>query len=766
MGETIAFNPADGLIYRAYGSGVPNTDQFLVSVDPVTLAVTNIPLSVDSYNQATALTHWAGNFFLMADHSKNLFVVSSSGQVRLLSTLQSGVGDTKGLVFSGTPPACPPLAPLYGAANLAQSESSHGMSLLYSLDPASGAPTLIGPIGFERVSGIAFNASGTLFGTGERRDGGVTSVLLTINPCTGAGTEVGPTGIGTLEFSTITDISFSPPVAPDARSAHPQGAASGTSTLFAVLAQPPTLGMLDTSTGQATVGDWSSFASGSGNGLAFSPSGILFHADNQNLNQLDPATGSVTIAIPLTFPASIVENFNRVNAMDFQPGTGVLFASVNASAANYLGTIDTATGIVSLFDTEGGPAQTQPGLDAIAFSPALVGPPTAVRVETKADGSGTVVPAQNVTAGSTVTGYAISRDSSGNFVANVAATWSLANATGGVVSGDLVTAGDSKSATFTGHLVGTAAMHAVVSGLTSTDSGTLTVVTGAPGTITATGGTPQRANINTAYTAALQATVKDSGGNLVPGATVTFTAPGSGASGTFAGGANTAATNASGVATSATFTANSASGSYTVNATVPGVATPATFALANVDISIASASGTQTVAAGGTANYTLNFTAITDKSVNPTTFACQNLPASAACVFNPASLPADSPNTPFGLGISTTARPTAASIGSGGGFGLPLGVLPAAVLALLAMIAMSLASFSKRAPRFAPSRVAAFGMLVLMVGYIAGCGAVGTGFPARGSAGVQGTPAGTYTVTVVATSGTLQRTTTVSLTVQ
>ena len=63
-----------------------------------------------------------------------------------------------------------------------------------------------------------------------------------------------------------------------------------------------------------------------------------------------------------------------------------------------------------------------------------------MKVETKADGTGTVVPAQNVISGGAVTGYAISRDASGNFVANVAATWSLAGPTGGVVSGDLVPA--------------------------------------------------------------------------------------------------------------------------------------------------------------------------------------------------------------------------------------------------------------------------------------------------------------------------------------
>src|SRR5207237_1183087 len=99
------------------------------------------------------------------------------------------------------------------------------------------------------------------------------------------------------------------------------------------------------------------------------------------------------------------------------------------------------------------------------------------------DGTGTVVPAQNVTAGSSITVFAISRDTLGNFVANVATDpvgWSLTNKTAGVVNSDLVAAGDLKSAVFTGHLVRTAKIHAVKTGLTSTDSGTITVVARSP----------------------------------------------------------------------------------------------------------------------------------------------------------------------------------------------------------------------------------------------------------------------------------------------
>ena len=101
-----------------------------------------------------------------------------------------------------------------------------------------------------------------------------------------------------------------------------------------------------------------------------------------------------------------------------------------------------------------------------------------------------------------------------------------------------------------------------------------------PANITATIGTPQSATINTVFGTALQATVRDGSNNPVTGATVTFAAPGTGASGSFTGSA-TVVTNTNGVATAPTFTANAVAGGYTVTASVSGVTTPASFSLTN-----------------------------------------------------------------------------------------------------------------------------------------------------------------------------------------
>lgn len=87
--------------------------------------------------------------------------------------------------------------------------------------------------------------------------------------------------------------------------------------------------------------------------------------------------------------------------------------------------------------------------------------------------------------------------------------------------------------------------------------------------------------VATPFALPLPATVKDSGGNPVSVVLVTFKTPGSGTSGTFAGGVHTAKTNAQGVATAQTFTANGTVGSYTVTGTVSTLTTNPGFALTN-----------------------------------------------------------------------------------------------------------------------------------------------------------------------------------------
>jgi hypothetical protein len=98
--------------------------------------------------------------------------------------------------------------------------------------------------------------------------------------------------------------------------------------------------------------------------------------------------------------------------------------------------------------------------------------------------------------------------------------------------------------------------------------------------IAATSGSQQSALPHAGFPAPLVATVTR-GGHPVTGVQVTFTAPSSGASGSFVDGTNseTETTDASGVATSTKFTSNETAGTYTVTATVTGAS--ANFAMTN-----------------------------------------------------------------------------------------------------------------------------------------------------------------------------------------
>jgi hypothetical protein len=120
---------------------------------------------------------------------------------------------------------------------------------------------------------------------------------------------------------------------------------------------------------------------------------------------------------------------------------------------------------------------------------------------------------------------------------------------------------------------------------------TFTLTNKADPAIAATGGTPQRTKVSTAFPNPLQARVTDNVGNGIFNVAVTFTAPATGASGTFSG-PTTVHTNASGFA-SITFTANGTPGSYFVTASAAGIGS-AFFALTNTGAPAA------IVAVGGT----------------------------------------------------------------------------------------------------------------------------------------------------------------------
>jgi len=227
-----------------------------------------------------------------------------------------------------------------------------GPSTLVEISTTNGAATVIGAVGFERCSGMDFNAAGTLYATCERSDGSDIGVLVTIDPATGIATEIGPTGID----SSISDISFRP--------------VDGALFAYNAFSDPQhTLYTINTNTGAATfVGD-TGLGFASGNGMAFDLSGTLLQSQftggpSPDLNTLNTTTGQAI------FVGQISPLTTRFGALEVHPTTGVIFGALNTGSGGggptLLATINTATLTATAIGT------TANGLDAIAFAPAPV----------------------------------------------------------------------------------------------------------------------------------------------------------------------------------------------------------------------------------------------------------------------------------------------------------------------------------------------------------------------------------------------------------
>jgi hypothetical protein len=283
---------------------------------------------------------------------------------------------------------------------------------------------------------------------------------------------------------------------------------------------------------------------------------------------------------------------------------------------------------------------------------------------------------------------ALVKDASNNPVGNVTVTFTapgsgasgtFADSHSNVTTAVTNASGIATAAVFTANTVAGPAYNVVASATGATSASfALTNLAGAAASIVATSGTPQSATAGAAFANPLVATVKDGSGNPVPNATVTFTAPGSGASGTFAGGANTAVTNASGVATSAVFTANATvGGPYNVTAT-SGAATSANFALTNTAppaITLTSTTIGQNLQLQGTvtlAQVSASPVSVTLTSTSGSKLVLSTNPAAAGSASTTVTVAAGATTASFylqSLGNSGTVNYTAAATGYSTGTG-------------------------------------------------------------------------------------------------
>jgi protocatechuate 3,4-dioxygenase beta subunit len=133
---------------------------------------------------------------------------------------------------------------------------------------------------------------------------------------------------------------------------------------------------------------------------------------------------------------------------------------------------------------------------------------------------------------------------------------------------------------------GTFTATATIAGSTAAARFQLDNRAGAPTALAAGAAANESTSIGTRFAIPLAVTATDTHGNPVAGALVTFTAPRSGAGGSFTGPHRRRSrtvrvqTNALGIAVAPTFTANHTTGGYVVKATLEGTV-PAAFALVN-----------------------------------------------------------------------------------------------------------------------------------------------------------------------------------------
>ncbi len=207
---------------------------------------------------------------------------------------------------------------LYGAFGAAATTSD-----LYTIDPATGTPTAIGPIGFA-MTGLAFDPSdGTLWGATSNNSAAHPGSLITVDPVTGAGTFVGT-------FSdTLSDL-----------------ACDSSGNLYGYTATTPRkLASVDKATAALTLIGASAIE-----GPLDFVDDVLYAVSNRNPSHVytvDPSTGVQTLVSTVTgfhFPGAISWNGTTMFVADTNFSGTLWTVDLNSGAGIFIGNVPGPSG--------------------------------------------------------------------------------------------------------------------------------------------------------------------------------------------------------------------------------------------------------------------------------------------------------------------------------------------------------------------------------------------------------------------------------------
>lgn len=173
------------------------------------------------------------------------------------------------------------------------------------------------------------------------------------------------------------------------------------------------------------------------------------------------------------------------------------------------------------------------------------------------------------------------------------------------------------------------------------------------------------------------------------------------------------------------------------------------------DFTIAVVNNTAVVTAGGAATYKLSVSPTGGTFFHTVTFACEGTPAFATCTVNPRSIAPGSSSSNVSVTV-TTSGPAAQVHGGSATGGRFLAFWISAQSAVFGALVLG----STRNRRKFQSCAALTAMIMLLL--LAGCGGTGAGKQVTSNT----TPPGTYSLSVVATSETVQNISKLTLTVQ